>query len=196
MKITSSEYVKSYKRIQDIDKSDFPAVAFIGRSNVGKSSLINHLLNRKRLVKTSSTPGKTQLINFFLINKVIHFVDLPGYGYANVPFEIKQSWQTMIEEFLLNYSNLKLVIQLTDIRHNPSKHDIEFQKFLKIYQLPNQVIANKSDKLKKSQQKKALVKVKKDLELEAVPIAHSAFKKIGKPEIWQIIDGYLSSSGF
>lgn len=195
MRVTSSEYIRSYKHIQNVERSDLPAVAFVGRSNVGKSSLINHLLNRKNLVKTSSTPGKTQLINFFLINHTIHFVDLPGYGYANVPVEIKQNWQIMIQDFLLNYTNLKLIVQLIDIRHEPSQHDIEFQQFLKINRLPNCVIANKSDKQKKSQLKKSLIQIKNYLELDHSPIPHSALKKSGKAEIWQTIDRFLSNSG-
>ena len=195
MKVSSSDYIKSYISVRDIEGNSYPAIAFIGRSNVGKSSLINHLLNRKNLVKTSSTPGKTQLINFFLINQGIHFVDLPGYGYANVPIDIKNNWQRMITDFLLGYKNLKLIIQLTDIRHPPSQHDIEFQKFLKINRLPNLLIANKCDKLKKTHINKALSIIKKSLDLSSSPIPHSALKKVGKTEIWNIIDYYLNDPG-
>lgn len=191
MKVSSSDYVKSYISVQDIESQNYPAIAFIGRSNVGKSSLINHLLNRKNLVKTSSTPGKTQLINFFLINNSCHFVDLPGYGYANVPVAVKRSWQQMIMDFLLNYNKLKLIIQLTDIRHPPSQHDIEFQKFLKFNQLPTLTIANKCDKLKKSRLQQALANTKKTLDLDNSPIPHSALKKIGKTDIWNCIDDHL-----
>ena len=180
MKVSSSEYIKSYLTVQDIECQNYPAIAFIGRSNVGKSSLINHLLNRKNLVKTSSTPGKTQLINFFLINNSIHFVDLPGYGYANVPVDVKRSWQRMIMDFLLNYKNLKLIIQLTDIRHPPSQHDIEFQQFLKLNQSPNLIVANKCDKVKKARLHQALVNIKKSLNLDSSPIPHSAPKKLEK----------------
>ncbi len=191
MKVTSAEYIKSFVKIRDLDVQVLPSIAFIGRSNVGKSSLINHLLNRKKLVKTSSTPGKTQLINYFLINKSFYFVDLPGYGFANVPVDVKSSWMKMIYDFLEHCPDLRLIVQLVDIRHKPSKEDIEFQKLLKVNQHPFLVVANKADKLKKNAIPKAIKEIKFVLGLDFPPTIHSAPKKTGGQEIWQTINSYL-----
>lgn len=191
MKIKSAEYLKSFPDLKGIDQPDLPAIAFIGRSNVGKSSLINSLLNRKNLVKTSSNPGKTQLINFFLINQSFHFVDLPGYGFANVPVKIKKQWEEMIYNFLSGYTPLKLIVQLIDIRHKPTKHDIHLNHIIKGLDTDYLVIANKVDKLKKNEIPKAVKLIKQELQLEKELILHSAPKKVGKTEIWQMIDPYL-----
>ncbi len=192
MKITSAEYVKSFPSINGFDLPELPAIAFIGRSNVGKSSLINHLLIRKKLVKTSSTPGKTQLLNFFLINKQFYFVDLPGYGFANVPIHVKTGWLAMIREFLYRYPQLKLVIQLLDLRHKPSNDDMEFNQLLIEFQRPSIVIANKSDKVKKSILRKSLFDIKNSLGLVDIPLLHSALKKTGRDAIWKEINEALS----
>ena len=194
MKVTSSEYVKSLLSIRDFDLPVLPAVAFIGRSNVGKSSLINHLLNRKKLVKTSSTPGKTQLLNYFLINRSFYFVDLPGYGFANVPVKVKNSWQKMIHDFIHFCPDLKLIIQLVDIRHKPGSGDIAFQEILEKNSLPYLVVANKTDKIKKNQVARAIKEIKNSLNLHQAPKLHSALKKTGKEEIWHTIVKYLSES--
>lgn len=191
MKITSAEYIKSFTSINGFDLPELPVIAFIGRSNVGKSSLINHLLNRKKLVKTSSTPGKTQLLNFFLINKQFYFVDLPGYGFANVPVSVKAGWLTMIREFLYHYPSLKLVVQLLDLRHKPSDDDKEFSQLLVEYHRPSLIIANKSDKIKKSNLKKSLLNIKNSLGLVEMPLLHSALKKTGRDAIWKEINRVL-----
>ncbi len=191
MKVTSSEYVKSFVSIHNFDLEELPSIAFIGRSNVGKSSLINNLLNRKKLVKTSSTPGKTQLLNYFLINKSCFFVDLPGYGFASVPDAVKGSWLKMIQDYLHYCPNLRLIVQLVDIRHRPSKDDIEFQNLLKINKMPYIVVANKLDKIKKNQMIKSTKEIMKVLELTKRPLVHSALNKKGKEEIWKAIDRYL-----
>lgn len=191
MKIKSAEYVRSYPDIKGIDLPDLPAIAFIGRSNVGKSSLINSLLNRKSLVKTSSNPGKTQLINFFLINNAFYFVDLPGYGFANVPVRIKKQWEDMIYNFLSGYPNLKLITQLVDIRRKPTELDIHLNHIIKGLTADSLVIANKVDKLKKSEIKKAVQKVNDALQLTDQLILHSAPKKVGKNEIWKVLEQHL-----
>ncbi|PCI24975.1 MAG: YihA family ribosome biogenesis GTP-binding protein [SAR324 cluster bacterium] len=191
MKITSAEYITSFPRITEFDLTPLPSIAFIGRSNVGKSSLINHLVNRKKLVKTSSTPGKTQLINYFLINEQFYFVDLPGYGFANVPVKVKNSWRGMIEEFLLTCPQLALIVQLVDIRHKPSREDVEFQELLRRYKLTNLVIANKADKIKKNQIQKSQKIIKEILGVRSKPIVHSALKKIGHQEIWNQFTPYV-----
>ncbi len=191
MNIISAEYVKSFTAIQGFDLPVLPVIAFIGRSNVGKSSLINNLLTRKKLVKTSSTPGKTQLLNFFLINKQFYFVDLPGYGFANVPTKVKTGWLAMIQDFLYQYPQLKLIVQLVDIRHNPSNEDLEFSHLLAESQLPSLVVANKSDKVKRSMLKKSLVNIQNRLDLDGTPLMHSALKKTGKEAIWKELDRCL-----
>jgi GTP-binding protein len=191
MNIISAEYVKSFPAIRGFDLPELPVIAFIGRSNVGKSSLINNLLNRKKLVKTSSTPGKTQLLNFFLINKQFYFVDLPGYGFANVPVKVKIGWLAMIQDFLYQYPQLKLIVQLLDIRHNPSNEDLEFSRLLAESQLPSLIVANKSDKVKRSMLKKSLVNIQNRLGLDEIPLMHSALKKTGKEEIWKELDRCL-----
>lgn len=191
MKIKSAEYIKSFPDIKGIDLPDLPSIAFIGRSNVGKSSLINSLLNRKNLVKTSSNPGKTQLINFFLINELFYFVDLPGYGFANVPVRIKKQWEDMIYNFLSSYQNLKLIVQLVDIRRTPTKLDIHLNNIIKGLGADSLVIANKVDKLKKNEIQKAVKGVKTNLQISDQLILHSAPKKVGKDEIWKVLEQYL-----
>jgi len=194
MKIISSEYVKSFTQIRHFDLPVLPAIAFIGRSNVGKSSLINHLLNRKKLVKTSSTPGKTQLLNYFLINQSFYFVDLPGYGFANVPIQVKESWQKVIADFIVRSPELYLTVQLVDARHKPSKEDIAFRKMAVNSNLNSIVVANKIDKVKKSQIQKLSKQIQSVLELNQSPLFHSSLKKIGKEKIWNIISGCLDKN--
>ena len=191
MKVISAEYVKSFPNVKSIDLEPIPSVAFIGRSNVGKSSLINHLLNRKKLVKTSSTPGKTQLINYFLINNSFYFVDLPGYGFASVPVSVKNSWVKMINDYLVYSQGLQLIVQLVDIRHKPSKDDLELQSLVKKHNRPTLVVANKVDKVKKSQVKSLREGIRKNLELNSLPIVHSTLKKIGHVDIWREIEERL-----
>lgn len=192
MKVTSAEYLKSFPSINGLDLPELPVIAFIGRSNVGKSSLINHLLNRKKLVKTSSTPGKTQLLNYFLINQKFYFVDLPGYGFASVPVGVKNSWRTMINEFLFQCPRLKLVVQLLDLRHKPSQDDVTFNRLLVENELPSLVVANKSDKVKKSLLKKSQFIVKDSLGLSKPPLLHSALKRTGSGAIWEKIESALA----
>ena len=191
MKIYSAEYLKSFPTIDGFDLPELPVIAFIGRSNVGKSSLINHLLNRKKLVKTSSTPGKTQLLNFFLINKLFYFVDLPGYGFANVPKSVKEGWLSMIRDFLRQYPRLELVVQLLDVRHKPSGDDLEFSRLLVEFNRKSIVIANKSDKVKKNQLQKSVKDIQRYLELNKMPLLHSALKKTGREEIWKEMNRFL-----
>ncbi|MBU2647158.1 ribosome biogenesis GTP-binding protein YihA/YsxC [bacterium] len=193
MIITSAEYIKSFPSISNFDIPELPAIAFVGRSNVGKSSLINHLLNRRKLVKTSSSPGKTQLLNFFLINSSFYFVDLPGYGFANVPVRVKAGWLSMMQDFLCQYPNLKLVVQLLDIRHLPTQDDLEFNQLLSVNDCETLVVANKSDKVNKSGIKKSLAEIMSRLNLNTPPLLHSSLKKTGREAIWRMIDDHLKS---
>ncbi|MBU1169279.1 MAG: ribosome biogenesis GTP-binding protein YihA/YsxC [Proteobacteria bacterium] len=152
MIISSSEFVKSAVKPSHYPEEVLPEVAFVGRSNVGKSSLINTLLNRKRLVKTSSTPGRTQLINFFNINKTFSFVDLPGYGYAKVPKSVVKSWGEMIETYLSTRKTLKGVVMLMDIRRDPGKDEQDLVNWFRHHAIPTIFVLTKADKF--SNQKK------------------------------------------
>ena len=147
MKIKTAEFVTSAVKPNQYPAPDFPEVAFAGRSNVGKSSLINTLVNRKRLVKTSSTPGRTQLINFFLINGTLSMVDLPGYGYARVPAAVKKQWGPMVETYLAQRESLKAVVLLLDVRRTPRAEESQFMDWLRHYQIPFILVLTKADKL-------------------------------------------------
>lgn len=163
MEIKKAEFVKSSTQESDCPDSPLPEYAFIGRSNVGKSSLINLVTNRKKLAKTSSTPGKTQLINHFLINDAWHLVDLPGYGWARVSKQDKAKWKGMIEDYLKNRKTLAYVFVLVDIRHEPQKIDLEFITWLGEEGIPFGIVFTKSDKLGKTQAQSSVSKYKKTL---------------------------------
>lgn len=166
-----------------------PEFAFSGKSNVGKSSLINALMNRKSLARTSAQPGKTQTINFYHINDALYFVDLPGYGYAKVPVEEKAKWGKMIERYLKKSDMLKCVFLLVDIRHEPSANDKQMYAWIKSNGYVPVVIATKSDKLKRSQLPKHVKMVREGLEAEKgnLVIPFSAVTKQGREEIWELI---------
>lgn len=151
-----AEFVKSIKDIKNKPEISFPEIAFAGRSNVGKSSLMNAILNRKKLVKISSTPGKTQLINYFLINDKFYFVDLPGYGYANIPKSILKSWQKMIESYILKNLNLRLVALLIDSRHDIMNSDLQMAEWLDHNTIPFIIVLTKTDKLPKTKLQRQL----------------------------------------
>ena len=149
MIIKSAEYVKSAERPSHYSPAVLPEISFAGRSNVGKSSLINILVNRKRLVKTSSTPGRTQMINFFNINGTLSFVDLPGFGYAKVPLNIRKKWGPMVEKYLLTRETLKGVVLIMDIRRIPGQDEFDLIKWFNYYNIPIIRVLTKSDKLSK-----------------------------------------------
>ncbi len=167
-----------------------PEVAFAGKSNVGKSSLINALLNRKNLARTSSQPGKTQTINFYHINQEMYLVDLPGYGYANASVQVKAKWGKMIERYLFTSKNLKSVFLLIDIRHEPSENDVLMYEWIRSQGFEPIVIATKLDKIKRSQIAKqtALVRGKLGLAKDAEIFLFSAETKQGRDEIWDRIE--------
>jgi GTP-binding protein len=152
MIIKSAVFIKSAVKPSHYPDPLFSEIAFAGRSNVGKSSLINALLNRKNLVKTSRTPGRTQLINFFMINESFYFVDLPGYGYAKVPPKIKKEWGPMIESYLFNRKNLNAVVLAMDIRRTPKEDEINLLKWCAHLNLEKILVLTKSDKLSKNKQ--------------------------------------------
>ncbi len=167
-----------------------PEVAFAGKSNVGKSSLINGLMNRKALARTSSQPGKTQTINFYNINEAMYLVDLPGYGYAKVSPAEKEKWGKMIERYLHTSQNLRAVFLLVDIRHAPSANDKQMYDWILHNGYEPIIIATKLDKLKRSQVQKNIKAIKEGLKLrkDGILIPFSAETKQGKEEIWTLID--------
>ena len=150
MKITSAEFMLGVANIRQLPKEDMREIAFLGRSNVGKSSLLNTLCGRKSLARSSSQPGKTRELNFYLINKQFHFVDLPGYGFAKVPEQIRSSWGKMIEQYLKTRRQLALVVLLIDARHDPTALDMMMVGWLEYYELPFIVALTKADKLPRS----------------------------------------------
>lgn len=150
MKITSAEFIASAVQRKDYPEESLPEIAFAGRSNVGKSSLINTILNRKHLVRISSSPGRTQTLNFFRVNNRVHFVDFPGYGFAKVPLHVKARWKTMVETYLKNRRTLKLVILLLDIRRIPGADDSALVRWLEAFGIPVLIVLTKTDKLSKN----------------------------------------------
>jgi len=156
MLIKSVEFITSAVRPSQFPAADLPEFAFAGRSNVGKSSLINSLVNRKKLVKISSTPGKTRLINFFCVNDALMFVDLPGYGYSRVPESERRSWRPMIEGYLADRENLRAVIVILDVRRTPGGEEIQLLEWLEQRDLTAILVVTKADKLSKTAQKKQI----------------------------------------
>ena len=191
MKILSAEFILSASSPWQFPSPTLPEIAFAGRSNVGKSTLINSLLNRKKLVKTSSTPGKTQLINFFRINDKFHFVDLPGYGFAKVPETVRQQWQWLIDAYLQRRESLRNVVLIIDSRHGATSQDRQLKEWLDYYDRPVLIVASKIDKLKRSQIQKHLKIIRQDLSLDTTPLAHSSLEKGRRDEIWKNLNPWL-----
>lgn len=178
-----------------IPDNQYIEFAFAGKSNVGKSSLINGLMNRKSLARTSAQPGKTQTINFYNINDQCYFVDLPGYGYAKAGEEIKAKWGKMIENYLKKSKQLKTVFLLIDIRHEPSANDVMMYDWILYQGFAPVIIATKLDKINRSQIQKHIKIIKDKLKLgkEAVVIPYSAQTKQGREEIYSFLDSYLEA---
>ncbi len=174
--------------------SRYPEVAFAGKSNVGKSSLINALMNRKSLARTSAQPGKTQTINFYNINDALYFVDLPGYGYANASEEVKAKWGKMIEDYLHKSKKLKAVFLLIDIRHAPGNNDCIMYDWIVKQGYEPIIIATKLDKIKRSQIAKQVKLIRETLKMksETIIIPFSAETKQGRDEIYTVIDSYIT----
>lgn len=178
-----------------IPENDMMEIAFAGKSNVGKSSLINTLMNRKSYARTSQQPGKTQTINFYNINEEFYFVDLPGYGYAKISQSIKEKWGKMIENYLLESKKLRIIFLLIDIRHEPSKNDINMYQWITHYGFNPIIIATKSDKISRGQLQKHIAVIRKTLDcVEGTPIIpFSSLKKSGKEEVWEYIEESLAA---
>src|SRR5688500_1045400 len=190
MKVSSTEFIKSAFTEADWPQDERPEIAFMGRSNVGKSSLINSLLRVHGLARTSSTPGRTQSLNFFLINGQFNFVDLPGFGYARVPKIIKSSWGEMVTSYLAKRSQLMLSIHIVDSRHEPTKLDLQLHEWLKHTAKPRLIVATKSDKLSNNQLRESLGRAKRMFGEERV-IAYSSRTARGRDEVWREIENAL-----
>jgi len=188
VKVASAEFVTSAVKPQGYPESELPEVAFVGRSNVGKSSLINVLVNRKSLVRTSRTPGRTQLINFFDIDGRLMLVDLPGYGFAKVPLAVKKSWGPMIRTYLGERPNLRAVIFILDIRRVPSADDLEMLDWLEEFEIPTIPVVTKVDKLSKNETARQVKKIAAATGLpEEVFSLFSAHTRKGRDEVWERI---------
>ena len=190
MKVTSVNLETVCGITSKLPENDKLEVAFAGRSNVGKSSLINALMNRKSYARTSQQPGKTQTINFYNINELLYFVDLAGYGYAKVSQDTVKKWGKMIDGYLHQSKVLRLVFLLVDIRHKPNQNDIQMYEWCVNYGFNPIIIATKSDKIKRSQLQKQIKQIKDALQVvDGTPvIPFSALNKSGRDEIWEYID--------
>ena len=198
MKVTSAEFVKSAFEEAHWPRSGLPEIAFLGRSNVGKSSMMNSLLGVKGLARTSSTPGRTQSLNFFLINRRFHFVDVPGYGYARVPRDVRESWGEIVSNYLAKRESLVLSIQIVYSRHEPTKLDLQLLEWLAAFNKPRLTVATKSDKLSQNELRKNLVQTRKVLnaqgDRESKVVAYSAVTGRGREEVWRAIEAALNIS--
>ena len=192
MKITSAEFLKSALKEADWPHDNIPEIAFLGRSNVGKSSLINSLLGVRGLARTSSTPGRTQLLNFFLINRQFRVVDLPGYGYARAPKAVRAEWSSAAEEYLAKREQLVLSIHIVDSRHEPSKQDLQLHEWLVHHHKPHLIVATKSDKLSKNELSRNVKRAARAFKSDNL-IIYSATKREGRDRLWNAIEKSLKS---
>ncbi|BBO76752.1 putative GTP-binding protein EngB [Desulfosarcina widdelii] len=189
MIVKSAAFITSAVKPDQYPEDLYPEVAFAGRSNVGKSSLINTLVNRKRLVKTSSTPGRTQLINFFSVNDSLFLVDLPGYGYAKVPAAVKRKWGPMIETYLKGRDSLAAVVLILDIRRLPGIEEQNFIDWLNLYRRTPILVLTKADKLSKIKRQKQARAISAALSVdESALIQFSAKTRLGKPAVWSAVE--------
>ena len=196
MKITSAEFVNSITDLKQLPTAHLPEVVFIGRSNVGKSSLINKICNKGKLAKTSSVPGRTRQLNYYLINEEFYFVDLPGYGYAKVPEQIKTGWRKLVEEYISTRKNIKLVFELMDSRHDPTYLDQLMVNWLEYYELGYAIVLTKSDKISATKMERQIYRTSKivnndDLCRDFIPF--SAINGEGKDTVMKLIDESLKS---
>ena len=186
MIIRSAKFVCSAVTPEQYPPDELPEVAFAGRSNVGKSALINKILNRKKLVRTSKTPGRTQLLNFFEINGIYRFVDLPGYGYAKVPEEVRRRWRPMVETYLTGRATMRGIVMLLDIRRTPSKEDLTLWHWLQANRIEVITVITKVDKLSKNKRNKQIASIAKSLGCKAEELVQfSAISGEGRDALWQ-----------
>ncbi|OOE13791.1 ribosome biogenesis GTP-binding protein YihA/YsxC [Fictibacillus arsenicus] len=194
MKVNTAEIVISAVGPKQYPEGNLPEIALAGRSNVGKSSFINKMIHRKNLARTSSKPGKTQTLNFYILNESFYFVDVPGYGFAKVSKTEREAWGKMIEQYLVERDQLKAVVQLVDLRHPPSKDDCLMYDWLKYHELPVIVVATKSDKIPKGKWDKHKKVVKETLNMDPTDkiVLFSSETGHGKDEAWGILNSYLT----
>jgi GTP-binding protein len=194
MKITTTEFIKSATRPAHYPQTDCPEIAFAGRSNVGKSTLINVLLNRKNLVRTSATPGRTQLINFFDVNRRFVLVDLPGYGFAKVPLAVKKAWGPMVRTYLEVRTALAATVLIIDIRRIPGDEDLRLLDWLEEFGVPTIPVLSKIDKVSRSQRQKHVrqIAAATGLPVDAFSL-FSALTREGSEDIWERIESVLAT---
>lgn len=193
MNFNNASFEKAFGTFEQLDKSDLPEICFSGRSNVGKSSLINKILNRKSIARVSSKPGKTVTINFYKVDNV-RLVDLPGYGYAKVPFSEKSRWSDLMEGYFGSGRNIKRVFQLIDMRHPATEFDISMLEFLSHYEIPYTVVLTKADKLNKTETEERLKLIREELgtlgeKIEIIPF--SAQKNYGVEKLREVIENII-----
>lgn len=193
MKINKSDLQSIAVMPKQYPQDDLPEIAFAGRSNVGKSSFINSMINRSNLARTSGKPGKTRTINFYIINDAFRLVDLPGYGYAQVSKQERYKWGQIIEEYLVKRENLKEVIQLVDMRHEPTAQDLQMYQWLKTFGFKGIVIATKADKISRGQWQKHTKIIREKLEIKnpELVIPYSSEKKINTDLVWNTFKDIL-----
>ncbi|MEE4312154.1 MAG: ribosome biogenesis GTP-binding protein YihA/YsxC [candidate division KSB1 bacterium] len=196
MKVISAHFVRSVVNIEQSPAEGYPEIAFAGRSNVGKSSLINCLLNRKKLALTSSSPGKTRMLNYYEINNALYFVDLPGYGFAKVSRKERDRWKDLIEAYITGSSTLRGVVQIIDSRIGPTDLDMEMISWLAYLKKPTMIVATKTDKLPKSKRVKQLAMSSRKLEpfgsFDILPF--SSVKREGRKELWKAINHLINEN--
>lgn len=193
MKISSIDLKISAVRISQYPEDIKPEFLLVGRSNVGKSSFVNSIIGRKNYARTSSKPGKTQTLNFYLVNENFYFVDVPGYGYAAVSKKVHEKFGKMIEEYLANREQLKMVFMMIDFRHKPSENDVLMYEFLKYYNVPTTVVATKVDKLSKNKHGKQLKLINETLNIRSEDnlVLFSSVTKLGKVMVHSIIENQI-----
>lgn len=195
MIIKSTEFIKSAVKPNQYPESDLPEIAFAGRSNVGKSSLINVLVNRKNLVRTSSTPGRTQLINFFTVNDRFTLVDLPGYGFAKVPLAVKKEWGPMMQTYLSRRDNLRGVVLILDIRRVPVEEDRQMLQWLRGFDIPAILVVTKCDKVSRNERAKQSAVIAQALGVASSEFCFfSALSREGREQIWEKVELLLSDA--
>ena len=194
MIVKHTEFIKSATKPAHYPEETLPEIAFAGRSNVGKSSLINVLVNRKNLVRTSNTPGRTQLINFFRINNTFTFVDLPGYGFAKVPLSVKKEWGPMMQTYLSRRDNLRGVVLIFDIRRIPSDEDLQMLQWLRSNGIPPVLVVTKCDKLSKNQRAKQVAVIARQIGVDVGELRFfSALSREGLDGVWARIEELLGA---
>lgn len=197
MQIQDVELVISAVAPQQYPNDNLPEIALTGRSNVGKSSLINRLIQRKKMARTSSTPGKTQTLNFYRLNRQFYFVDVPGYGYAKVSKKARAKFGEMIKTYLEERQQLQGVISLIDVRHQPTEDDLSMYRFLKYYGLPVLIVATKADKVSKGKWQQRAAQLKKALQLNQTDdlVIFSSMTDSGADQIWQWLQAHITTGG-